>query len=88
MVILYDAIEHTEGHPGKGSLFPWNVLLTKEASGLMGRTYITKAKDLHAAAKQWQAHQEYDEFARGETLRNRAMTSLDRMSESMEVDDA
>ena len=73
MVILHDAIEHTEGHPGKGSLFPWSVRLTKSAAGLMGRTYITKAGDLHAAAKQWQAHQEYEAFIR--SLRSEEVTT-------------
>lgn len=32
MVILDEAIEHAEGHPGPGGLYPWSVTLTKEAT--------------------------------------------------------
>ena len=55
MVILGDAVEHTEGHPGTG-LFPWSVKLAKEAQEKlgMGNPFITRATELHKVAKAWE----------------------------------
>lgn len=55
MVLLHEIIEYAEGHPGKGSLFPWHVRFTKEAAKELGLgcRFISRVTELHNVAEKY-----------------------------------
>jgi len=54
-LVVTNAVENAEGHPGQKSLFPWTVRLKESVCEKLGLScrFICKAGELHKTAALW-----------------------------------